>query len=654
MAKNKHTPKPKPAQPQPQPANKPAAKPAAKPVAQVTTTGNNILADKWFIIILAAIALLVNVRTINYQYTLDDPFFTKDNPNVSKGIAGIPDFFTHAAYYGVFKNHDASYRPLMLTSFAVEKELFGFDPRSGHIINLLLFALEIAILFLLLRRIFNEMSAYIPFFIALLFTLHPIHTEVIASIKSRDEIMGLLFSLLCLWQTIKFVDTDKTKNLIFSAIWFFCALMSKETPIAMVVIVPMTIYFFRNVPVPKLIKATVPYVGVAVVYMIMRSLFIESDGQKVVILVNNNALESATNYADKLATILFIQLKYILLLIFPHPLSWDYSYNQIPIIGFSNPKALAAVAVIVGMFVYAIMNFKRKDVFAYCILFYGMSVIITSNLLVEIGATMAERFTYTASLAFCIAIVMLIAKLLKTDMAKASFANARGLFVCIIAISVLYAGKTIARNEVWNSNLDLYKSGMETAPNSWRAQYLLGVEYTRKISDEHDPKEKNELYTNAVECFNKSLAILPNNSDVYLLKGYANEFIGNHDDSAIVCYQNVIRLDPNNKMAYNNLGSTYLRRGNLDEAIKILSKAITIDTAYAEAMSNLAASYGNKGMFKESEQYYLHVLRINPNQPPNVFRSMSNIYHFMGDSVNAPKYRQLLDKAMREEAQKKK
>ena len=648
MAKNKNTPKAQaPAKPQP------AGKPAAQAATQVATPKNtHVPAERWFVIILAAIALLINIRTINYDYTLDDPFFTKDNPNVSKGVAGIPEFFTHAAYYGVFKNHDASYRPLMLTSFAVEKELFGFDPKIGHLINLLLFALEISILFLLLRRLFKDLSPYIPFFMALLFALHPIHTEVVASVKSRDEILGLLFSLLCMWQTLMYVDTEKTRPLILSAVYFFCALMSKEMPIALVIIMPMTLYFFRNIPTAKLIRATVPYVVVAIMYMIMRSLFIENDGQKVVILVNNNALMAATNYADKLATLLYIQLKYILLMIFPHPLSYDYSYSQIPIIGFSNPKALAAVAVIIGMFVYAVMNFKRKDVFAYCILFYGMSMIITSNLLVEIGATMAERFTYTASLGFCIAFVLLIAKLLKTDTVHANYANSKGLFAIMLVISVLYAGKTVARNEAWTNNLELYKTGMETAPNSWRAQYLLGVEYTRMIGNEKEPKAKLELYNLAEECFNKSLQVLPNNSDVYLLKGYANDFIGNHEDSARVCYMNVLRFDPNNKLALNNLGSVYLRTSKLDSAIKVLTKAVAIDSTYTEAISNLAASYGNSGHFPEAITLYQRVLRINPNQPSNVFRSLSNLYHFSGDSVNAPKYRTMLEKVLREEAQK--
>ncbi len=601
---------------------------------------------KWFIVILCAVVVLVNIRTIGYEYTLDDPFFTKDNPNVSKGLSAIKEFFTHAAYYGVFKNHDASYRPLMLTSFAAEKDLFGFSPMTGHLINLLLFALEIVALFFLLRRMFDKMSVYLPFFMTLLFALHPIHTEVVASVKSRDEIMGLLFSVLALWQTLKYTDTGKTNAMLLSGFYFFCALMSKETPIALVLIVPMTIYFFRDVPFAKIVRLTVPYIAVAAVYMVMRALFIESDGEKVRILVNNNALMAATNYAEKLATLLFIQLKYLVLLVFPHPLSYDYSYNQIPIINFSSPKALAAVAVIAGLFVYALKNFKKKDVFAYCILFYGMSVIITSNLLVDIGATMAERFLFSGSLAFCIAIVLLLAKAFKTDTKFADFSNAKNLFMVLSVVCVLYAAKTVARNEAWSSNYALYQTGLETAPNSWRAQYLMGVEYTKMLNREKDPLVKRELYQKTMTVFNKSLQILPNNRDVYLLKGYADEFAGNLD-SAVISYTKALETDRNNAQTKNNLGGVYLRKGMLDEAIAIISDLLKTDSLNPDALSNIGAAYGNKGMFKQSAQYYEKAISIKPDMPYNVYISMSNVYKYLGDSTNAQKYRQIAAKATR-------
>jgi tetratricopeptide (TPR) repeat protein len=637
----------------PNPNSRPKVKPAgasatvAKPTVTHAEGGPSRNSPKnfpeyWFIPILVGIAFLVNASTINYGYTLDDPFFTKDNPMVNKGISAIPEFFTHAAYYGVFKNHDASYRPLLLTSFAVEKEFFGFNPKVSHFVNLVLFCLQVAFLFVLLRRVFNKYSAFIPFFIVLLFELHPIHTEVVASIKSRDEILALLLTALCTLQSFKFVDTGKHKHLILSGIYFFLALMGKETPITFVAIVPVTIYFFRDVPIRKIVITCIPYLVVAAIYMMMRAAFIESDGEKVRILVNNNALMAATNYGDKLATALFIQLKYILLLIYPHPLSYDYSYNQIPIIPLSNIKALAAIAVIGGLLGYALTHLKRKDVFSYCILFYFGSVALTSNILVDIGATMAERFVYTASLGFCIGIVFLVTKFLKADNRQLSYATAPKVFYILIPIALLYSAKTIARNPDWNSNLTLYESGYETAPDSWRANNLLGVTYTKMISSETNPVEKQNLFNKAIFHFNRSIAIMPGNAEVWLLKGYAFDFIGNHNDSAILSYKNALVLDSNNHEAINNLGAVYLKMADFGDAIKVLTRAVAKDTVHTDAIANLAAAYGNSGNLKEAEKYYLMAIRIKADQPANVWQSMSNIYHYMGDSAKAQYYRKIL------------
>jgi len=286
------------------------------------------------------------------------------------------------------------------------------------------------------------------------------------------------------------------------------------------------------------------------------------------------------------------------------------------------------------------MGFRKKDVFAYCILFYAASAVITSNIFIDIGATMAERFVYSASLGFCIAVVWLLNKLFKTDMRQLSFANGQKVFLSLFAIAALYGGKTIARNPVWKSNMDLYESGMETAPNSWRAQYLLGVEYTRKIQGETNPATKKELYENAIQHFNNSLQILPGNTDVYLMKGYAYDFAGGHDDSAMVSYKLVLSLDPNHREATNNLGALYLRNGRLDEAIQILAPLVAKDTLHTDAMTNLAAAYGNKGMLKESIHYYEMAVRVDPNQQVNVFTSMSNVYRLLGDMNKSEYYRQ--------------
>ena len=633
--------------------NQKAKQPQAKPPVEQTKavpqphTASKTLADKWLILILIGVALAANIATVSFDYTLDDPYFTTGHPYVRQGLSQTSEFFTHAAYYGVYKNHDASYRPLLLLSFAAEHDLFGFNPKVSHILNLLIFASLVTALFLLLRRVLNTFSVYIPFFIVLLFAVHPIHTEVVASVKSRDELMGFLFAALCTLQSIKYVDTSKMKYLILSGVFFFLALLSKETPITFVAIVPMTIYFFRNIKAKQLITTMAPYVAVTVVYMLMRASFIETGGEKVRILVNNNALMAAGSYGEKLATALFIQLKYIILLIFPHPLSYDYSYNQIPIIGFSDVKALAALLVGGGLLVYAFMGIKRKNIYAYCILFYLGSAALTSNIFVDIGATMAERFVFTASLGYCMALVFLVAKLLKSDTAMLNYANSSKVFFVLIGISVLYSIKTFARNEAWKDNITLYETGAETAPNSWRAQYLLGVEYAKMINDEKTPEAKKEMLSKAMLHLNASNSIMPNNMDVNIIKGLTYDMMGNND-SAMAAYKAVITVDPDNQKACTGLGGIYLRRNNFPEAINILSKVVAKDSTYIDALSNLGAAYGNSGHYQEAIQYYLKAIKINPDQPPNVLTSMSNLFRVLGDSANARHYQQLLSNKKKE------
>jgi tetratricopeptide (TPR) repeat protein len=294
-----------------------------------------------------------------------------------------------------------------------------------------------------------------------------------------------------------------------------------------------------------------------------------------------------------------------------------------------------------GLLFYAFKNFKRKDVFAYCILFYLGSAVLTANLIIDIGATMAERFVFTASLGYCIALVFLVAKLLNTDTVRLSYANGSKMFMILIGVAALYAGKTFAQNGVWKDNLALYESGNETAPNSWRAQYLLGVEYAKMIQGEATPQAKKEMFARAMEHLNTSNAILPS-SDVYLFKGMTFDVVGGYDDSALVSYKAVLASDPDNTKAAIGLGGVYSRKGNFPAAIDILGKLLAKDTTNTEALSNLGAAYGNSGHYQEAIGYYLRYMRLNDNPPDFVLTSMSNLYRVLGDSANSQHYRQLL------------
>ena len=99
----------------------------------------------------------------------------------------------------------------------------------GHLVNVLLYGVCCGLLFLILVRILPRRDAFLPLLTTLLFVAHPIHTEVVANIKSRDEILALLASLASLGLCIRAIDTKRTGPMAAAGIFFFLALMKIRT-----------------------------------------------------------------------------------------------------------------------------------------------------------------------------------------------------------------------------------------------------------------------------------------------------------------------------------------------------------------------------------------------------------------------------------------
>jgi protein O-mannosyl-transferase len=610
---------------------------AAKPV-QSKPKGTT----EWHLIgILIAIAFIINIRTLTYNYTYDDAVFTTEQSLIGiRGLGAIPPLFTHAKNYNFDKSNTGSYRPLLPITFAIEHEFFGFKPAISHFINLVIFGILILVLFRLLRRMFKNYSMYVPFFILLLYELHPIHTEVIASVKSRDELMTLLFTALSMLQSFKFADNGRSKHLILSGIYFLIALLAKESPVPFVVIVPLTLYFFTEAPLKKILVAAVPYFIAAAIFVGLGLAFLDKAPKEAVVAVTENALMGA-DLSSRFGTAFFIQLKYLGLLLFPHPLTFDYSFNQIPYIGVLHYKSLIALAVVISLLAYAFINLRNKSIYSYCILYYFICLSITSNIFFLIGTTMGERLLFIPSLGFCIAVVFLLAKAFKLDPATLTYSNAPKFSYVIIAIAVLYSGKTMARNEDWKSNFDLFKSGAEVSPNSWRAEYCLGAEYKIKVLAETNPEVKSELIKEAIKYFNRSLAIYPDKADTHGDLG-AIYLTAKMDDSAILHLKRAVDLKPALSSAAANLGTVYLTENKFPEAAVYYRKTIDADPSNVTAMFNMAVCDVQLQKLDSAVLHFKKSMAIAPDYNNHkAFEYTAIVYKMMGRMDSASRYASL-------------
>ena len=147
---------------------------------------------------LAAIAFLLYCNTLGHGFILDDVMVLKDNVLVKQGIKAIPELLSTPHMRGYLIIPNDLYRPLSLVMFAIEYQFFGLNPTVGHFFNILTFMGYVVMLFLFMNKFFDGKKTAIAFIAALIFAVHPIHTEVVANIKSRDELLCYFFAFWAL------------------------------------------------------------------------------------------------------------------------------------------------------------------------------------------------------------------------------------------------------------------------------------------------------------------------------------------------------------------------------------------------------------------------------------------------------------------------
>lgn len=184
-------------------------------------------------------------NTIGNGYNMDDELVTMNHKLTSRGLEAIADIFT-SPYYSDEMGYAYGYRPMVHLSFAIEHQLFGEKAGISHLINVLLFTFSVILFFKLVRNWVGEKNTWIALVIAVLFAVHPIHTEAVASIKNRDEILAFLFVILAGLSIGNYFSKQIWKSLIFASLYFLIAMLSKKSVYSMVLILPFVFVLLES------------------------------------------------------------------------------------------------------------------------------------------------------------------------------------------------------------------------------------------------------------------------------------------------------------------------------------------------------------------------------------------------------------------------
>jgi tetratricopeptide (TPR) repeat protein len=388
------------------------------------------------------------------------------------------------------------YRPLTTLSFLFNYAILGGgqQPAGYHALNFLLHLANVWLVFALARRLLDR--AWPAFFAAALWAVHPVGTDSVANIAGRADLLaagGVLGGLLVYdaWTRQPHPRWPLCALLAAIAAW---AVFAKETG-AMLLPAMLLWDLVRGFGGREGLRRRAPaYLAVASVlalYLWIRQAVFAVLPWPVEPFVDN-PLRGAPFWVARWTAIKVIGME-LWLLVWPARLSADRAFHQIPLSGIADVGPWVALAAIAGLLALAI-RFRRTDpIWFWCAGFFGLMLLPTSNLVVLIGATMAERFLYLPAIGFAVAV----------SAAAYRYIGPRNAPWVLGAVLLLFGARTLARNPDWNSDLALMGSDSASAPDSFRVRETHG-EY---LYDAH-PEKIDQAIAEVEEAW-KILSPLP-------------------------------------------------------------------------------------------------------------------------------------------------
>ncbi len=604
--------------------------------SQMKSSGKRIPAEKkssskknlpeWYdVVIIFLISFILYGNTLTHQYALDDYAIIVNNHFTAKGFGGIADHLTSSYWEGIGKNV-RSYRPLSPVTFALETGIAGMNPHVGHLVNILLTFLTGIALFRLLRRLFRlsgmTVTDIVPLMGTLLFLAHPLHTEVVANLKSRDTILELLFLILAANLLMSDIESASPRKRWVSALCFFFALLSKESAISFLVMAGVVLLLFDRRPLMKKLLTWMVFLVPVAIFLLL--FFRYSDFQAFTSLhLLDNMLIADKPASTIQATKFLILFKYLILLLYPHPLLYDYSYQQLPYTGFDDPKVILALVIYATLTIFAIwILWKRirgmktgslQILGAFSIAWFLMGFFASSNLVLTIGSTMAERFMYSPSLGFIIMLVLIlnIAFQPKRNNNGSHSGPPAAFYLVTLLILLVYSAKTIHRNRAWKDNLTLYTNDLPWQENNVKAHDFLANEYTAMADTTKDPQRKTELYLQAIKLKEKALSIYPALPEIVQNLGFLYGNVGDFP-KAVAYYRQAIGMNPGDITNYIQLGKALGMTEQRRDAIGVLLEAEKIDPDNAEIQTLLGIMYARENDFTRALPHFDKACRLNP------------------------------------------
>jgi len=400
--------------------------------------------------------------------------------------------------------------------------------------------------------------------------------------------MAMLFCMLSFITSLKYIDSKKIIWLILLPIFYFLGLLSKENSITFLAIIPLGLYYFRDGFSKKNLIVGGILLTTTIGYLLFRNHVIGYllTGELSKDLMNNPFAEM--NILERYCTIFYTLLIYLKLIFIPHPLTHDYYPYHIPMMHITNWQVYLSIFLHLNiMYVMFIWRKKRKLV-SFAIFFYIISMSIVSNLFVDVGTFMNERFAFVSSLSACI-ILVYFAK----EVAKKYIGSNKAVLAGILGVIILlYGYKTIDRLPAWESALTLNREAIKVSKNSARANSFMSTALFNSYLKTTDQNEKIKLLTEAKPYADKAVEVHPTYFNGHKMRvGIASELfkIDRNLDNLLIAFKETLIHRPD--IPFIKTFLEYVHRFEDQEKLKAFYKDVCINELMVKQQNYQWAGY---------------------------------------------------------------
>ncbi|GAB4205882.1 MAG: hypothetical protein Fur0023_15190 [Bacteroidia bacterium] len=542
-------------------------------------------------LLLAAVAFLLYGNTIKNDVALDDEFVIigKDNI-VQKGIKGIPKILK--SYYAKDESgNEYEYRPMVKISYALEIQLFGNNVHLHHFFNVVYYALCLILLLKVLLLLFENYTLESILWMVILFAFVPVHSEVVASLKNRDVMLSFIFSMLTIMVFMRWIKDGKWYRLVYMAMLFLLALLSKFDSLPLMAILPMIYIQKKDIKLNDLKKYNVLGSIVLIVILMIIVYFSLKKGQKMILDTSikqrvfnyfENPLYFEKSFIYRLYAMFNSLGFYVYLFLLPIKMSCYYGYDVVAV-KHIDIYGIIGIVVFIALAYLFFIEYKKKSVLWYGVMWFTVSVSMFLNVVKPAPGIVADRFLFMPSVGWAMMLVYLLEwwhqryflKKNTFQFTSVEWWKKSNTFKYVLGLYLLVeAGMVWYRNNEWRYKLYLYEADVKKYPESVKLHILYAsqiiIEYmqnTGKLSPQDMPKYLGI----AMEEFKKGIQL---------------------DSSCASCYNNIAFL-------YMN----WLK--NYESSIPFLLKAYQLDSTRKEMLCNIAIAYFKTNRNKDTVELFV-------------------------------------------------